>query len=99
MNLLVFLADFTMPSWYTLAGAIGLIILLLCLPRLLGIVYIPHTQVGVIEKSGAAKAPLKKDRSSRAMAKPVSRRGFCGAAFTLDCIHGNTVFIRNHLSL
>jgi len=59
MNLLVFLADFTMPSWYTLAGAIGLIILLLCLPRLLGIVYIPHTQVGVIEKIWSGKGSLK----------------------------------------
>src|SRR5437588_581579 len=59
MNLLVFLADFTMPSWYTLAGAIGLIILLLCLPRLLGIVYIPHTQVGVIEKIWGGKGSLK----------------------------------------
>ena len=28
----------------------ALVVLLVCLPRLLGIVYIPHTQVGIIEK-------------------------------------------------
>src|SRR5438270_12247820 len=32
------------------------------------------------------------------MAKPVSRRGFCMAAFTLDYTHGNTAFIRNRSS-
>ena len=50
MNLLLLLADFQNPSWHTIAWTIALIILLFCLPRLLGIVYIPHTHVGVIEK-------------------------------------------------
>ena len=59
MNLLLLLAAFTMPSWFTSAGTIGLIILLFCLPRLLGIVYIPHTQVGVIEKIWSGKGSLK----------------------------------------
>src|SRR6266567_1691845 len=59
MNLLLLLAEFTMPSWYTITWTVGLIILLFCLPRLLGIVYIPHTQVGVIEKIWSAKGSLK----------------------------------------
>jgi uncharacterized membrane protein YqiK len=32
---------------------------LLCLPRLLGIVYIPHTQVGIIEKIWSSKGSLR----------------------------------------
>src|SRR5438105_8448760 len=59
MNLLLVLADFTIRSWYAIAGTIGLIILLFCLPRLLGIVYIPHTRVGVIEKIWSGKGCLK----------------------------------------
>ena len=30
-----------------------------CLPRLLGIVYIPHTQVGIIEKIWSSKGSLR----------------------------------------
>jgi len=37
-------------SWW-----LGGLIALFCLPRLLGIVYIPHTQVGVIEKIWSSK--------------------------------------------
>src|SRR5216110_2161870 len=37
----------------------ALLMLLLCLPRLLGIVYIPHTQVGVIEKIWSSKGSLR----------------------------------------
>src|SRR5689334_13242058 len=33
--------------------------LLVCLPRLLGIVYIPHTQVGIIEKIWSSKGSLR----------------------------------------
>jgi len=32
---------------------------LFCLPRLLGIVYIPHTQVGIIEKIWSSKGSLR----------------------------------------
>src|SRR6476660_1536778 len=59
MNLLLLLADFTNPSWYAIAWTIALIVLLFCLPRLLGIVYIPHTHVGVIEKIWSGKGSLK----------------------------------------
>src|SRR5438477_2422278 len=59
MNLLLLLADFPNPSWHTIAWTIALIILLFCLPRLLGIVYIPHTHVGVIEKIWSGKGSLK----------------------------------------
>ena len=59
MNLLLLLADFPNPSWHTIAWTIALIILLFCLPRFLGIVYIPHTHVGVIEKIWSGKGSLK----------------------------------------
>jgi uncharacterized membrane protein YqiK len=45
--------------WVLGVGAIAIVILLLCLPRLLGIVYIPHTQVGVIEKIWSGKGSLR----------------------------------------
>ncbi len=41
------------------AAALVFLILLVFLPRLLGIVYIPHTQVGVIEKLWSAKGSLR----------------------------------------
>ena len=37
----------------------ALVVLLVFLPRLLGIVYIPHTQVGIIEKIWSAKGSLR----------------------------------------
>src|SRR6185369_1520913 len=37
----------------------ALVVLLVCLPRLLGIVYIPHTQVGIIEKIWSSKGSLR----------------------------------------
>jgi hypothetical protein len=36
--------------WVWGLGGLAVVVLLLCLPRLLGIVYIPHIQVGIIEK-------------------------------------------------
>lgn len=45
--------------WVLGVGGIALVILLLCLPRLLGIVYIPHTQVGIIEKIWSGKGSLR----------------------------------------
>src|SRR3954468_8367785 len=45
--------------WVLGVGAIAIVILLLCLPRLLGIVYIPHTQVGIIEKIWSGKGSLR----------------------------------------
>jgi uncharacterized membrane protein YqiK len=45
--------------WVLGVGGIAVVILLVCLPRLLGIVYIPHTQVGVIEKIWSGKGSLR----------------------------------------
>ena len=51
----------TLPIWsenpWVRVGA--LVVLLFCLPRLLGIVYIPHTQVGIIEKIWSSKGSLR----------------------------------------
>ncbi|MEY2538903.1 MAG: hypothetical protein QOG67_2643 [Verrucomicrobiota bacterium] len=55
---LQFLAATNTP-WLPVAGGILLIFLLFFLPRLLGIVYIPHTQVGSIEKIWSSKGSLK----------------------------------------
>src|SRR6476659_6426404 len=40
-------------------GSLAVLVALFCLPRLLGIVYIPHTQVGVIEKIWSSKGSLR----------------------------------------
>src|SRR3954467_11118796 len=45
--------------WVWGFGGLALLLLLLCLPRLLGIVYIPHTQVGIIEKIWSSKRSLR----------------------------------------
>src|ERR1044071_7129957 len=52
----------SLPQVAPLVWAIGgftVLVLLLCLPRLLGIVYIPHTQVGIIEKIWSSKGSLR----------------------------------------
>lgn len=45
--------------WVLLVGGLAVLALLVCLPRLLGIVYIPHTQVGIIEKIWSSKGSLR----------------------------------------
>ena len=45
--------------WVWAFGVFAVVLLLLCLPRLLGIVYIPHTQVGMIEKIWSSKGSLR----------------------------------------
>src|SRR5262245_12995543 len=46
--------------WIIWAGALAIVVmLLLCLPRLLGIVYIPYTHVGIIEKIWSSKGSLR----------------------------------------
>src|SRR6201982_2155087 len=45
--------------WVLWLGGIGIVVFLICLPRLLGIVYIPHTQVGIIEKIWSSKGSLR----------------------------------------
>ena len=47
------------PGWIWGFGGFAVVVLLLCLPRLLGIVYIPHTQVGTIEKIWSSKGSLR----------------------------------------
>ena len=49
----------TTAPWLLLVGVIIALFFLLFLPRLLGIVYIPHTQVGIIEKIWSGKGSLK----------------------------------------
>ena len=45
--------------WVLWAGGLTIVVFLFCLPRLLGIVYIPHTQVGIIEKIWSSKGSLR----------------------------------------
>jgi uncharacterized membrane protein YqiK len=45
--------------WIPWVGGLIIIVFLFCLPRLLGIVYIPHTQVGIIEKIWSSKGSLR----------------------------------------
>src|SRR5882724_3654362 len=45
--------------WVWWVGSAATLILLVCLPRLLGIVYIPHIQVGIIEKIWSSKGSLR----------------------------------------
>ena len=61
------LQDALHKAW--LHGA-ALAMLLLCVPRLLGIVHIPHTQVGIIEKIWSSKGSLRE----KARPSPYKRR-------------------------
>src|SRR4051794_6346970 len=45
--------------WIWALGGLAVVVLLLFIPRLLGIVYIPHTQVGIIEKIWSSKGSLR----------------------------------------
>src|SRR6202030_1426224 len=45
--------------WVMWVGGLAVVVFLFCLPRLLGIVYIPHTQVGIIEKIWSSKGSLR----------------------------------------
>src|SRR3984893_12268265 len=45
--------------WIMWLGGLAVVVLLLFIPRLLGIIYIPHTQVGIIEKIWSSKGSLK----------------------------------------
>ena len=45
--------------WALWAGGLTIVVFLFCLPRLLGIVYIPHTQVGIIEEIWSSKGSLR----------------------------------------
>lgn len=45
--------------WLIWVGVVSIMALVLCLPRLLGIVYIPYTHVGIIEKIWSSKGSLR----------------------------------------
>jgi uncharacterized membrane protein YqiK len=45
--------------WMIWVGVLAIAVLLLCLPRLLGVVYIPYTHVGIIEKIWSSKGSLR----------------------------------------
>src|SRR5437762_13028380 len=45
--------------WVLWVGGLAVVVFLLCLPRLLGIVNIPHTQVGIIVKIWSSKGSLR----------------------------------------
>jgi uncharacterized membrane protein YqiK len=57
----MYLLALSLPDtpWIPWATGIVVLLLLLFLPRLLGIVYIPHTQVGIIEKIWSGKGSLR----------------------------------------
>src|SRR5438045_9513066 len=60
MNIITLIA-LSLPetSWFLCVGTLAFLVLLLCLPHLLGVVYIPHTQVGIIEKIWSSKGSLR----------------------------------------
>ena len=59
MNTALALSFPEVAPWVWAVGALVLVLLLTFLPRLLGIVYIPHTQVGIIEKFWSSKGSLR----------------------------------------
>jgi uncharacterized membrane protein YqiK len=68
--------------WVLWMGGLGIFVLLVCLPRLLGIVYIPHTQVGIIEKIWSSRGSLREGQI-------IARNGEAGyqACFLRGGIH------------
>src|SRR5437660_3830841 len=58
MNLIGLSVSLSSPWVWWMGGAATLVVLV-CLPLLLGIVYIPHTQVGIIEKIWSSKGSLR----------------------------------------
>src|SRR5437870_12260759 len=49
----------SVAPWVLWVGGLAVVMFLFCLPRLLRIVYIPHTQVGIIEKIWSSKGSLR----------------------------------------
>jgi len=45
--------------WLIWVGVLAIVVFLICLPRLLGVVYIPYTHVGIIEKIWSSKGSLR----------------------------------------
>ncbi len=65
-----------MPYLPYLLGGLLLVLILLLLPRLLGVVYIPHTLVGIIEKRWSKRGNLREGRI-------IARAGEAGFQTTL----------------
>ena len=59
MNFIALALTFTSVVHNPWVQGVAFVVVLLCLPRLLGIVYIPHTQVGIIEKIWSSKGSLR----------------------------------------
>ena len=59
MNFIALALTFTSAVHNPWIRGVALVVLLICLPQLLGIVYIPHTQVGIIEKIWSSKGSLR----------------------------------------
>lgn len=70
------------PTWGYAAAALVAVMVAFCLPRLLGVVYIPHTQVGIIEKIWSSKGSLREEQI-------IARNGEAGyqASFLRGGIH------------
>src|ERR1041384_2677797 len=68
--------------WVLWAGGLAVVVLLICLPRLLGIVYIPPTQGGIIEKIWSGRGSLREGQI-------IARKGEAGfqARFLRGGIH------------
>src|ERR1051326_1690426 len=59
IGIVIAIALTQVAPWVYLAGATVSVVFLFCLPRFLGIIYIPHTQVGIIEKIWSSKGSLR----------------------------------------
>src|SRR5580704_18953578 len=59
MNFIALALTFTSAVHNPWVQGVAVLLLLLFLPRLLGVVYIPHTQVGIIEKIWSSKGSLR----------------------------------------
>src|ERR1700742_876904 len=76
------MADNTQLIIYAVLGVIALCAIAF-LPRLLGIVYIPHTQIGVVEKLWSTKGSLREGQI-------IARRGEAG--FQTGLLRGGVHF-------
>src|SRR5712675_1897009 len=59
MNIALIALPLPYAPWVLWFGSLAVLVFLSCLPRLLGIVYIPHTQVGIVEKIWSSKGSLR----------------------------------------
>ena len=98
-NIALALSLLQASPWVWVLGGLALVVLLVCLPRLLGIVYIPHTQVGIIEKIWSSKGSLREGQIIARNSEAGYQAKFLRGGIPSDYIRGNTAFIRNRSSL